>query len=323
MYILLLVACSESLRLDQFTPINNPDDTDNSVVIDTYDSSDDVDTEEVSDTENPTDSEEEEMEDSFEEEDTEIQNVEWLDPTGLYGGILIFDYTNYYCNSCFGLSDQKNSNIFAKFYSGQQFSQINSVFPLKNTCGEVSSLPSLISMEHKLSLENQTLNKLSNNSYYRKPSYSFYDFGSSYDLYFDSEPINNVVITPEQITHFQPSQFLSPTSPYASVMQKNYAKFSYVPKEVDDFVYVTLSVLDAQKEELGTISCSFTDTGLVTIPQVLLDPYPVGSLIQFSLYKVNVNESVMPNGDTLEGVSMVGVGGTAKLGVGQNYQPIQ
>lgn len=320
MYILFLAACSEYLSLDQFTPINNPDDTDSFAVIDPPDSQDSPDTGET-ETEIPTDTEDEDTPISV--EDTEPQEVEWKDPTGLYGGVLIFDYTNYYCNSCFGFSEQKNSNIFAKFYSGQQFSQITSVFPALNTCSEINPLPQLISMDYKLSLENQALVRLGNNSYYKKPSYSFYDFSSSYDLLFDSEPVSNVVITPEQITHFQPSQFLSPTSPYASVMQKNYAKLSYMPKEVDDFVYVTLSVLDAQKEEVGLISCSFDDTGLVTIPQVLLDPYPVGSLIQFSLYKVNVDESIMPSGDILEGISMVGVGGTAKLGVGQNYEPIQ
>jgi hypothetical protein len=159
---------------------------------------------------------------------------------------------------------------------------------------------------------------------YTAQSTDTYDFARSafYDLQApdggDMGPIDltDVLLTPSGFDSIEPWDMLytSSQSAFSASVSKSYAALSWSPAGADQ-IRVIVTVFDGYSGSyLGSVDCRDYDNGYFVVPPQSLSSFPAYSLLGIYIFRVSNTEMVMGNnGATVEGVSSMGVLGTATL----------
>jgi hypothetical protein len=249
--------------------------------------------------------------------------------TGLFGGLVEFDYIVVGCPSCFGFTDYLAVDGTGVFHEGVSGSWTDWI-PPNGSCvvdpdrnGPISStedvgehvyLESGTSVSVDLQRTNQggsimyQSNGLGQDDYIKNASYDLVlpDSGST---------VSDIVLTTSGLDTFSPTDILNDsTSAFPNFSASN-ARFTWAPTGVSDSYLVNIQVYNSSGAAvLGDVVCAGDDNGSLTVPSSYLSSYPNGSLLAIYFYRWNMNEKVDPvSGHTIQGASAFGGLGTGTL----------
>ena len=256
-------------------------------------------------------------------------------PTGLGGGMLQIGSTFTPCVDCFIGVPEIDSFAAAVFHPSTVNTWYDWVPPI-GTCSVPSgpnvNPPQYYDVGSFVEVISPSVVTRLNRFYesgrptYRSGQLGVYGYsnGADYELSVGSNSttgeftIENVVTTPREFTHLQPSQYFSndPYNAFTGILRRSYTnQFTYSPSGDSDLFILTVDVYDyTGATYLGGVMCVDADDGSFTMPSGMLTSFPAYSLAAITYYKWIITESVVPtSGDTFEGVGQYGVVGTAIL----------
>jgi hypothetical protein len=267
--------------------------------------------------------------------DTSIQPSDPLPPTGMGGGMIQVGSTWTPCVDCFVGVPEIDSFAAAVFHSSTTNAWYDWI-PAIGTCsvpyGPNVNPSTYYDVGGFIEILSPTVVTKLNRFYesgrptYRSGQMGVYGYTSGVGYQLSVGPnstlgsfsTSDIVTTPMEFTHAQPSQYFAsdPYSAFAGLLRRSYSnQFTYLPIGDSDFFILTVDIYDyTGVTYLGGVMCVDLDDGSFTMPSGTLSSFPSYSLAAITYYKWIITETTVPtSGDTIEGVGQYGIVGTATL----------